>query len=277
MLQDWSPSTIASSVVPSPETVFHPTFHEESGPKNRSRRSTSPPLESAADEDGEVVRVEHADDGGPEIAVTGEAKSVAPQIYDDHEALQSGDGHDAPRTDDDHEVRRDVPTLADEQLHEVDAATGQDRAERVRESASNDTLIQEYISAAVHKLTHPWDPLPAEPEIPEELYVPPYRVRPTASRRLDVRPADDGEKLSLVLHANLTRHSRDTPLPFNSAPRVEVRLAWKDRKAWAWVPGVWLIPDWEVRYVRGEYGLVRTVVRGVVGSLPIVWRLAAWL
>jgi hypothetical protein len=239
--------------------------------------STSPPQESAADEDGEVVRVEHTKDGGSEVTTTAGSRSEAPQEHDAHKPLQSGDSRDAPQTDDDHEVGRNVPALADEQLHEVDAATGQDDGERVRESASNDTLIQEYISAAVNKLTHPLDPPPAEPEIPEELYVPPYRVRPTASRRLDVLPAGDGEKLSLVLHANLTRHSRDTPLPFNSAPRVEVRLAWKDRKAWAWVPGVWLIPDWEVRYVRGEYGLLRTVVRGVIGSLPIVRRLAAWL
>lgn len=224
-----------------------------------------------------MVRVEHPEEGGSKVAVTTISRSEAPPKDGELEALQSGDGRDAPQTDDDHEVRWTVPAVANEQLHEVDAATGPDDGERVRESASNDTLIQEYISAAVHKLTHPWDPPPAEPEIPEELYVPPYRVRPTASRRLDVRPADDGEKLSLVLHANLTRHSRDTPLPFNSAPRVEVRLAWKDRKAWAWVPGAWLIPDWEVRYVRGEYGLLRTVVRGVIGSLPIVWRLTSWL
>jgi hypothetical protein len=88
--------------------------------------------------------------------------------------------------------------------------------------------------------------------------------------------AEDGEKFSLVFLANITSYSTDGPLPFNT-PRVEVRLAWKDPKNWVWVPGRSLIPDWDLKYVHGEVGLVRLVAQGVVKRLPVVWRLAAWL
>ena len=93
---------------------------------------------------------------------------------------------------------------------------------------------------------------------------------------------------SLTFHATLSRQPHDGPLPF-SQPHMELRLAWPEPKWFKWVPGRKWVPDVSLKYVEGgeremvvrrpeaeKRGMIRGLVKSVVQSLPVVWRLARW-
>jgi hypothetical protein len=97
------------------------------------------------------------------------------------------------------------------------------------------------------------------------------------------------DKFTITLHAALSRQPRDGPLPF-SLPHIELHLAWPEPERFKWVPGRKWVPSWRLSYVEGEdgvivvrtnqdekRGMVRGLAKGVVGSLPVVWRFAGWL
>ena len=84
---------------------------------------------------------------------------------------------------------------------------------------------------------------------------------------------------------------------------MELHVAWPEPERYKWLPGVKYIPTWSLRYAENDNGVLalledverngvvaelikghsmahqmaRGMVKGVVGRLPVVWRLAGWL
>lgn len=133
-----------------------------------------------------------------------------------------------------------------------------------------------------------------------EVYIPPYKVRHSAVHRpprpiSPSAPPIEDQKFAITLLAGVSRQSRTDPLSL-TIPHVELYLAWNEPRSWLWLPARKYIPAIDLRLVKtgqevvlresggGRHevvemrqGLVRGVVRGVVGRLPIVWRLANWV
>ena len=113
--------------------------------------------------------------------------------------------------------------------------------------------------------------------VDQDVYVPPYKPRKTYTPMPLSNSAEKSENLSLSLFASITRHH---DVPYASGRRLEVRLGWNDDpRSLAWVPGRKFIPDWTIEYVarRVEDGFVRKTVKGTLGYLPVLWRLAEWI
>jgi len=124
-------------------------------------------------------------------------------------------------------------------------------------------------------------------------YVPPYQPRKSA---VTFAPPQDpaspatpnNPELAVSVFASL---GQATPaLPYLVPRRVELHLAWAEPHTWTWVPGRRWIPEWNMHVVlgapggtaahsgsRGLLGWSRGVVREVVGTLPVVWRLKNWV
>lgn len=131
-------------------------------------------------------------------------------------------------------------------------------------------------------------------------YDPPYKPRakhafPRSRQLAPLSPADSStvqtvpDNFAITLHAALSRQPRDGPLPFSST-HIELSLAWHEPEWFKWIPGRKYVPAMNLAFVEGEKGtvavykkqndrpgIVRGLVKGVVGSLPVVWRVAGWL
>ena len=145
---------------------------------------------------------------------------------------------------------------------------------------------------------------PGNPDDDSETYIPPYTPRKSAEQRSytiartaeDVNHADAAYAFTLL--AGIARQSTSDPLSL-TIPHIELYLAWKEPKSWLWIPARKYIPAINLHLVRSgagqevvlanqemrekgqeaerRRGIVRGVARGVVGRLPVVWRLANWI
>ena len=135
--------------------------------------------------------------------------------------------------------------------------------------AASDQALQD--PAEAHQ--HPSQVAQAgSPSSQQQVYIPPYqpRVRPDGKASNQNPPpslpdSTSSENFAVTLHASLSRHSRDGPLPYR-APHLELHLAWVEPERFAWVPGRRLLPEWSLRYGGGDPGQQAVVSTSEVES-----------